>query len=171
LKVWIASLSLSSGGRSPDPLARNDGHTSAISRRHASGVLQEILAPSKERGRRECRVLGAPAASRANKKRRTRTYKVHRNHTGIPCATVLTAPPWSPRRTGLFSHRRRRDRSRQLDTSVGVPGLHGFAARKRAARLAARFRPSHPAPRSLTVASRPSYRDGTSRALVRIYRN
>ena len=29
------------------------------------------------------------------KKRRTRTYKVHRNHTGIPCAMVLTAPPWS----------------------------------------------------------------------------
>ena len=69
-------------------------------------VLLEFLAPSKERGRRECRVLDAPAASRAIKKKRTRTYKVHRNHTGIPCAMVLTAPPWSPWCTGLVSHPR-----------------------------------------------------------------
>jgi hypothetical protein len=51
--------------------------------------MQEFLAPSKNRGRRECRMLDAPAASRAIKKKRTRTYKVHRNHAGIPCAMVL----------------------------------------------------------------------------------
>jgi hypothetical protein len=122
------------------------------------------------------RAQGMPDARRTrslacNKEKTHAHSQVHRKHAGIPCATVLTAPPWSPRRTGLFSHRRRRDRSRRLDTSVGVPGLHGFAARKRAARPAAPFRPSHPAPRSLTVASRPSYRDGTRKGIILIYRN
>ena len=85
------------------------GRESAFSRRAIARVMQISLAPSEERGRRECRVLDAPAVSRAKKKKRTRTYKVHRNHTGIPCAMVLTAPPWSPWCTGLVSHPRLRE--------------------------------------------------------------
>jgi hypothetical protein len=46
--------------------------------------LQEILAPSKDRGRRECRMLDAPAATRAIKEKRTRTHKVHRKQTAFP---------------------------------------------------------------------------------------
>jgi hypothetical protein len=57
---------------------------SAFSQRHAPEVCQEILAPSKDRGRRECRMLDAPAASRAKKEKRTRTYKVHRKQTAFP---------------------------------------------------------------------------------------
>ena len=84
------------------------GRESAISRRRAPEVCKKFSYAFNE-GRRECRVLDAPAASRANKKRRTRTYQVHRNHTGIPCAMVLTAPPWSPWCTGLVSHPRLRE--------------------------------------------------------------
>src|SRR5271163_794576 len=43
---------------------------------------------------------------------------------------VLTVTPWSPRCAGLVSHRRLTDKSEKLDTSVGVPGPHGFAVRK-----------------------------------------
>src|SRR5271154_7324080 len=40
-----------------------------------------------------------------------------------------------------------RELLRELDTSVGVPGPHGFAVRVSAARLATLPRPSHPVPR------------------------
>ena len=67
-------------------------------------ALQEILAPSKNRGRRECRMLDAPAASRAIKeKTHAHSQGPPKSH-GIPCAMVLTAPPWSPWCTGLVSH-------------------------------------------------------------------
>jgi hypothetical protein len=57
---------------------------SSFSRRHAPEFCKKILAPSKERGRRECRMLDAPAATRAIKERRTRTHKVHRKQTAFP---------------------------------------------------------------------------------------
>jgi hypothetical protein len=46
--------------------------------------------------------------------------------------------------------------STDLDTSVGVSGPHDFAVRFRHLRLRHRQRPSHPAPRLLTISSRPS---------------
>jgi len=97
----------------------------------ARGLL-EFLAPLERRGRRECRMLDAPAASHANNKTsiRVSSPQVHRNQTGIPCAMVLTVTPWSPRCAGLVSHRRLRDYSHKLDTSVGVPGPHGLAVRE-----------------------------------------
>ena len=51
-------------------------------------------------------------------------------HSGVSCAMVLRLIPCSPRRTGLSCHRRPRKNSRELDTSVWVPGPHGFAVRR-----------------------------------------
>ena len=50
--------------------------------------------------------------------------------------------------TGLVCHRRRRNRFRKLDASVGASGPHDFAVRGSAARLAPLPRPPHPASRS-----------------------
>jgi hypothetical protein len=61
-----------------------------------------------------------------------------------------------PRRTGLDSHRRPPIIISALDPSVGGSGPHGFAVRIRSARLAPPTRPSHPCPRFLTIAKRPS---------------
>ncbi len=64
----------------------------------------------------------------------------------------------------------------QLSASVGAPGPHGFAVRPAAARprkLAApgAVRPSHPAPRIVTIAMRPSHRGGTARTNHRFLKN
>jgi hypothetical protein len=49
----------------------------------------------------------------------------------------------------------------RLDPSIGGSGPHGLTVRDRTARLAARARPSQPAPRIVTIAKRPSCgRDG-----------
>jgi hypothetical protein len=51
------------------------------------------------RGRRECRVLAAPAVSCAKLcKKRTRAYRYRRGHPDIPCAMVLRLISCSPRR-------------------------------------------------------------------------
>jgi hypothetical protein len=51
------------------------------------------------RGRRECRVLAAPAVSCAKRcKARTRAYRYRRGHPDIPCAMVLRLMARSPRR-------------------------------------------------------------------------
>src|ERR1700722_5252243 len=69
----------------------------------------QFLAPSEDRGRRECRMLDAPAASRAIKeKTHAHSQGPPKSH-GIPCAMVLTAPPWSPWCTGLVSHHHLRE--------------------------------------------------------------
>ena len=53
----------------------------------------------KVRGRRECRVLAAPAVSCAKLcKKRTRAYRYRRGHPDIPCAMVLRLIARSPRR-------------------------------------------------------------------------
>ena len=66
----------------------------------------------------------------------------------------FTAAPRSSWCTGLVSHHRLRKASRKLDSSIGEPEPHGLTVRDRAARLAARSRPSHPAPRFVTTAKR-----------------
>src|ERR1700722_6498741 len=83
-------------------------HTPAISPRRAPEVLPEFLAHPIKRGCRECRMLGAPAASRAIK------GKTHAHSQGSPksCRHSLrngfTVAPCSPWCTGLFSHHRLR---------------------------------------------------------------
>ena len=74
---------------------------------------------------------------------------------GIPCAMVLRLIARSPRGTGLDSPRDLRI-ARKLDPSVGRPGPHAFAVRAGALRQVAPTRPSHPGPRVVTIAIRPS---------------
>jgi hypothetical protein len=58
----------------------------------------KIIRP-EVRGRRECRVLAAPAVSCAKMcKERTRAYRYRRGHPDIPCAMVLRLMARSPRR-------------------------------------------------------------------------
>ena len=53
----------------------------------------------RNRGRRECRVLAAPAVSCAKVCEETHTsIQVQSEHSGIPCAMVLRLMPRSPRR-------------------------------------------------------------------------
>ena len=60
-----------------------------------------------DRGRRECRVFCAPAASYAEWKKHTSIVTTGSpKRSGIPCTTVLSAAPCSPRCIGLVSHRR-----------------------------------------------------------------
>jgi hypothetical protein len=54
--------------------------------------------------------------------------------------------------------------SHELDASVEASGPHDFAVRIRRSRQQHRQRPPHPAPRFVTIASRPSCRVGTGRA-------
>ena len=74
---------------------------------------------------------------------------------GIPCAMVLRLIARSPRGTGLDSPRDLRI-ARKLDPSVGGSGPHAFAVRVSALRQVAPTRPSHPGPRVVTIAIRPS---------------
>ena len=71
--------------------------------------------------------------------------------------------------TWLFCHRHRRDAKhrRQLDTCLGVSGPHDFAVRVDIARLATSTRPSHPAPRFVTIGrNAPLSRDRMARTSI-----
>jgi hypothetical protein len=102
--------------------------------------------PSKERGRREGRVLSKHPQPRAQTKKRTSDSRHRFAETIRPSLrNGLRLIPCSPRRPGFLAtvacgslHR--------LDASVGASGPHGFAVRNSAARLASLPRPPHPAP-------------------------
>ena len=90
---------LSSGAHSRDPLARNDGWIQfrALATLIARGL--PVTLPSTNRGRREDRVLAAPAVSRPIAQTKTHTsIQVQRKHSGLPCAVALRLMPCSPRR-------------------------------------------------------------------------
>ena len=92
-------------------VARNDGlcteYDSAFSRRDAPEVFK--IFALRKRGRRECRVLAAPAVSCASVHRNAHTsIQVQTEHPGIPCAMALRLISCSPRRR-LSCHRHWRD--------------------------------------------------------------
>jgi len=136
------------------------------------------------RGRRECRVLAAPAVSCAIVRRKTHTsIQVQSEHSGIPCAVVLRLMPCSPRRriplasvaAGLKAKRipvGLRKTSGGLTPATGARTTR-FCRPQQCFRLArgvrsrkhppcehlarpALPRPPHPAPTSVTIAIRPS---------------
>jgi hypothetical protein len=76
----------------------------------------------------------------------------------------VTAASCSRRCAGLVGHRIATTRKRvALGISVGMPRPHDLTVHVRAARLAVQPRPSHPTPRVVTIAIRPSCRGGTGR--------
>jgi hypothetical protein len=105
----------------------------AFSRRDSPESYRDRC-PRELRGRRESRVLGAPAAPCA-KVESTRVVATGSPVTsGFPRAMVLTVSSALSRVTGLFCHPRLRIIIRKLDASVGASGPHGFAVRVSAAR-------------------------------------
>src|SRR5580693_5309064 len=88
-----------------------------------------LVAPSENRGRRECRVHAAPTALRANEK------DAREANTGTPKSprhslrNGFTAAPCSSWCAGLFSHHRSRRDIRKLDSSIGEPEPHGLTVR------------------------------------------
>jgi hypothetical protein len=141
-------FNISNSGILDRPLSR--AMTAGDTPLHSRGAMRPSCCPNyplKNRGRRESRVLDAPAASRAKVIKHTSVVTTGSPKTsGLPCAMVLTAYFVLSPVTGLFCHRRLRLNHPQLDTSVGASGPHDFAVRISAARLASLSRPPHPAP-------------------------
>jgi hypothetical protein len=113
-------------------------------------ALRRLPPSITTRGRRESRVRAAPAVSCANMHKNTHTsIQVQRRHPGLPCAMVyglLRALPGD--RAFLPPSPARSFASRELDTSVGVSGPHGFTVRSSHARQSQLSRPPHPTARS-----------------------
>ena len=139
----------------------------------------------KDRGRRECRVLAAPAVSCAISAKSAHTsIQVQLEHSGIPCATVLRLIPSSPWRRIPFASiagglKVLRNPVGFLKTSAGLTPATGarttrlcrplftpfvgarpslmskLTLRRRVARPACRGHRS-PHPTSVTIAIRPS---------------
>ena len=116
------------------------------------------ILPSENRGRRECRAPGAPAAARGVV---VNTRVSHHGRTGITrhsrTRMVLTVSFALSPVTGLVCHCRPRGRLRELDASVGASGPHDFAVRG-LHRSSSRCNRVHriPLPTSVTIAKRPS---------------
>jgi len=124
-------------------------------------VVQKIVRPAK-RGRGECRVPAAPAASCAKFGKHTSVVTtVAPEHPAFPHAMVLTAYYALSPVIGLVCHRRRRivgasrpgrarRTFRRLDAGVEASGPHGFAVRvsavrQRAVRSLTGLSPARPA--------------------------
>jgi hypothetical protein len=122
---------------------------------YGPAVQQGIV---NNRGRGECRVPVAPAASRAKKTKHTSvvtarfTGETRHSRTRM----VLTVSFALSSVTGLSCHRRlAKIASAKLDTSVGASGPHDFAVRACAARLRRRRVHRIPHPTSVTIAQTP----------------
>jgi hypothetical protein len=148
------------------------GHLQSSTRMplHSRGTLCPSFrlndAPRKDGGRGESRVLAAPAASRPMEKGHEHSPQVQPEHSGLPRAMVYNFLRALPGVHDLFSHRRLEIIISSLDASLGASGPHAFAVRNDTVRPRKGFarsalRPSHPAPRIVTIASRPSCRGGT----------
>jgi hypothetical protein len=98
-----------------------------------------LVSPSAIRGRRECRMPDAPAASCALwvVSMHTSIHSESPESPGIPRAMVYGLYRALPG-DRLSCHRRRRSCLHRLDTSVGVSGPHVFAVRVGIARQARR---------------------------------
>jgi hypothetical protein len=124
------------------------------------------LAPRKIRGRRECRVLFAPAASHAVEK--MHTSKVTASTPNIPAfpARWCTAYTRSPRGAGLVSPRPPRIITRELMPASGHQDHATSPSASPIARQPMPKRPSHPAPRVVTTAIRPSDGAGPRQRII-----
>ena len=179
----------------------NDPIQLSNSRPHSRGAISPGVCPCrsalKRRGRRECRVPAAPAASRAkvnkaherSRHRFTRLAR-HSLRNGFTAYSVISPA------TNSSCHRRQRIESASRPVGRKLPprtwhqqrvsGPHGFTVRFSAVRLSRRrrsrgsSRPAKalrarrcrvhriPCPTSVTIAIRPSSRAGTAKVLALI---
>src|SRR5437899_1481764 len=102
------------------------------------------------RGRREDRVLAAPAVSRAICANKTaHEHTGQREHSGLPCAMALRLTSCSPRRTALLPPSPARSfASPGLSASTAAPEPHDFAVHLSHTRQSQLSRPSHLTARS-----------------------
>ena len=122
----------------------------AISPHHLCEFLPATSRPPI-RGRREDRVLAAPAVPCAicAKNKSAHEHTGQREHSGLPCAMALRLTSCSSRRTALLpplSQRSFASPERNASTATSEP--HDFAVRVRRVRLARLPRPSHLTARS-----------------------
>jgi hypothetical protein len=102
-----------------------------FSRRWRARVV--MIRPPRKRGRGECRVPVAPAASCVKNKTHELVTTVAPVKPGIPARNGFNAYIALSPVTGLVCHRRlRKLPSAKLDASVGASGPHDFAVRKKA---------------------------------------
>ena len=121
----------------------------AISRRIPPEVCI-FVALLQLRGRREDRVLAAPAVSRAICANKTaHEHTGQREHSGLPCAMALRLTSCSSRRTALLPPSpREKLASHGLSASTAAPEPHDFAVRLSHTRQSQLSRPSHLTARS-----------------------
>jgi len=146
--------------------------------KHSRGASARGLSNSrpsqKDQGRRECRAIDAPAASRAkNEKHTSKSPRITPFSSGIPARMVLTVSFVLFPETGLSCLRHWRDAKsiaanltpasgRQNDTTSPSAPCRSSSAYKR---------PSHPAPTFVTIAKRPSCGHETRRIVPLIWGN
>ena len=149
---WVEPLACPGrhGCEFPIQLSYSEGCASAFSRRDGARALRRLPPSIRTRGRRESRVRAAPAVSCANMHKKTHTsIQVQRRHPGLPCAMVYgLLRALTGDRAFLPPSSARSFASRELDTSVGVSGPHGFTVRSSHARQSQLSRPPHPTARS-----------------------
>ena len=134
-RVRAARISIFIFQRADTRLHSRDAHRVRVLRHHC---------PPKNRGRRESRVLVAPAASRAMKKAHELVTTGSTEQSGFPRAMVLRLIPRSPRGPGFLAPVALRS-SKNLVPASGHQDHTTSPSAMVAARLAASLRPSHPA--------------------------
>src|SRR5205823_12492730 len=108
-----------------------------------------FICPLEIRGRREDRVLAAPAVPRANCANKcAHEHTGQLEHSGLPCAMALRLTSCSSRRTAFLPPSPTEACFCQLNASTAAPEPHDFTVRIRRVRLARPQRPSHLTARS-----------------------
>ena len=145
-------------------IEERQAHLRILAARCARAV-QEFL-PSHIRGRRESRVLGAPAAPCATKKHRGRSHRFA-GTPGLPCAMVLTVSFVISPVIGLVCHRRRHSLLRQLERQRRGVRTTRLRRPPQAPSSKAPSASIASCPASVTISSRPSVgQDGANMNLI-----
>jgi hypothetical protein len=121
-----------------------------------------------KRGRRECRVFCAPAASCARIENTRVSHHRSAEQSGIPCAMVLRLIPCSPRRPGSFATVIGVMRSIIANLTPASGRQDHTTSPSAFARFVSRATRVHRIPRStfVTIAIRPSARGGTAESVM-----
>jgi hypothetical protein len=165
-KTWMAGTSpaMTSLRRFPIHVSNSQEsrHSHSRGTRVSEGCIAGVPRKTEGAGNAGARPHPQPCVQMENARKQVTTGTPKRS--GIPCAMVLRLLRDLPGVPGLIAPVAR-ELLHALDPSVGGPGPHDLTVRPGALRpLAHRARPSHPAPRVVTIAIRPSVaaRDGAT---------